>query len=84
MGRQLASARQEKERLAAQIAQTDGRLQTMTDRVPDENYINNNLTNLNTFSDVPSGSSAYYEIIEAANGHTYVQTNGVETWKALQ
>jgi hypothetical protein len=56
----------------------------MTDRVPDENYIRNNLTNLNTFSDVPSGSSAYYEIIEAANGHTYVQTNGVETWKALQ
>ena len=31
LGRQLASARREKERLAAQIAQTDGRLQTMGD-----------------------------------------------------
>ena len=56
----------------------------MTSRIPDEYFIDNNLAKLNTFNDVPAGTPAYYQIIEAANGHSFVQTNGVETWKAVQ
>ena len=56
----------------------------MTGRIPDEYFINNNIASLTTFPDVTVSNAAYYQIIEAANGHTYVQTDGVETWKALK
>jgi|GEM_PF-2947615 len=57
---------------------------SMTGRIPDEYFINNNIASLTTFPDVTVSNAAYYQIIEAANGHTYVQTDGVETWKALK
>lgn len=55
----------------------------MTGRIPDEYFINNSTGTLKSFSDVPRGSAYYYQIMEASNGHTYVQKNGVETWQKL-
>jgi len=55
----------------------------MSGRIPDEYFIDSAAGSLTTFSDVPRGSGYYYQVIEAANGHTFVQKNGVETWKKL-
>ena len=55
----------------------------MSSRVPDQYFIDANYGSLTSFRDVPRGSAYYYQIMEAANGHTYVQKSGVETWKAL-
>ncbi|MDO4541385.1 MAG: S-layer homology domain-containing protein [Bacillota bacterium] len=57
--------------------------------MPDENYIDTNIDNLITFSDVKKGTAAadieeYYNILEAANGHDYTKDDsGRETWTGL-
>ena len=49
-------------------------------READEDYIADNRRKLVTFPDVSSRHWAYYNVLEAANGHTAVLT-GPETWK---
>lgn len=52
----------------------------MTHRSPDMNFIRENKKKLTTFKDVTTENAYYYEIIEAANGHVFSSTDGVETW----
>lgn len=49
-------------------------------READEDYIADNRRKLVTFPDVSSRYWAYYNVLEAANGHTAVLTD-LETWK---
>ncbi|MFI3227685.1 MAG: S-layer homology domain-containing protein [Clostridia bacterium] len=53
------------------------------DRSCDQDFIIENFEDINTFSDVTSSHWAYYEILEASNGHIYKVNNGVEYWTAL-
>jgi hypothetical protein len=53
-------------------------------RVPDQTSIDakvaNRVTTFKTFTDVPVTNKWYYDVLEAANAHNYVKSNGVETW----
>lgn len=52
-----------------------------TDRAPDEEYINKNVSTLNKFTDLKNNSHwGYYGIIEAANTHSAVPSEDAETW----
>lgn len=50
-------------------------------RAPDIAFINDNLSALKSFSDVKKTHWAFYEIMEAANPHTYLSGEKTETWK---
>ena len=52
------------------------------DRVADEKFILENLSQLKTFSDIKD-HWAYLEICESANTHEYVRDNGKEIWKKI-
>ena len=49
-------------------------------RTADKNFVNTNFASLRTFSDIPVGYWAYYDIIEAANTHSCTGNVGSETW----
>ena len=52
-----------------------------TDRTPDEEYINKNLSVLNKFTDLKNNTHwGYYAIMEAANTHKAVTNSDTETW----
>ena len=52
-----------------------------TNRVPDKEYIDSNISALNKFTDLQKNAHwAYYSIMEAANTHTATTSNGTETW----
>ncbi len=52
-----------------------------TERTPDEDYINKNVSTLNKFTDLKNNSHwAYYDIMEAANTHLGVANNDAENW----
>ena len=52
-----------------------------TGRVPDKEYINDNLSNLDKFTDLKNNAHwAYYNIMEAANTHMAVSNSENETW----
>lgn len=52
-----------------------------TDRTPDEEYINKNLSVLNKFTDLKNNSHwGYYDIMEAANDHMAAAHSDTETW----
>lgn len=51
----------------------------LLDRETDVNYIKANIRKLNTFPDVPRNHWAYYEVLEAANGHIATM-NPDESW----
>jgi uncharacterized repeat protein (TIGR02543 family) len=51
----------------------------MLDRVADRPFVDSH-PNLTRFTDVPKTFWAYYDIIEAANGHDYVRHGGDEFW----
>ncbi len=52
-----------------------------TNRVPDEDYINKNVSTLNKFTDLKNNSHwAYYSIMEAANTHLGVANADAENW----
>ncbi len=52
-----------------------------TNRVPDKEYIDSNISALNKFTDLQKNAHwAYYSIMEAANTHKATTSNGVETW----
>lgn len=52
-----------------------------TERTPDEDYINKNVSTLNKFTDLKNNSHwAYYDIMEAANTHLGVANEAAENW----
>ncbi len=52
-----------------------------TERTPDEDYINKNVSTLNKFTDLKNNSHwAYYDIMEAANTHLGVASKNAENW----
>ena len=52
-----------------------------TDRTPDKEYINDNLSTLDKFTDLKNNAHwAYYDIMEAANTHMAVSNPDIETW----
>ena len=52
-----------------------------TDRTPDKEYINDNLSTLDKFTDLKNNAHwAYYDIMEAANTHKAVANSNTETW----
>ena len=52
-----------------------------TERTPDEDYINKNVSILNKFTDLKNNSHwAYYDIMEAANTHLGVANKDAENW----
>lgn len=56
----------------------------MLDRHADTEYITKSYTYLpNTFTDMNSGHWAYWNIMEAANGHKYRTVKDTETWATL-
>lgn len=53
----------------------------MTGRTADKEYINDNLSVLNKFTDLKNNAHwAYYDIMEAANTHMAVSNSNTETW----
>lgn len=51
-----------------------------TGRVPDKQYIFTNMNMLTRFTDVPVNHWAFYDIMEATNGHYFNHDSGYETW----
>ena len=52
-----------------------------TERTPDEDYINKNVSTLNKFTDLKNNSHwAYYDILEAANTHRGISDKDAENW----
>lgn len=52
-----------------------------TDRTPDKEFINDNVSALNKFTDLKSNAHwAYYDIMESANDHMAVNSSGEESW----
>ncbi len=52
-----------------------------TERTPDEDYINKNVSILNKFTDLKNNSHwAYYDVMEAANTHLGVANKDTENW----
>ncbi len=54
------------------------------EREPDQAYIDANTSLLKLFNDVPKHHWAYYTIIEASNGHDYINTNAQESWTEIK
>ncbi len=55
----------------------------MLERTADEAFIADNMAELTTFVDVDSEHWAYYQILEASNGHEHAMSEGKETWTEL-
>ena len=55
----------------------------MLARAADTSYVDSHTAQLVRFGDVSSMHWAYYQIMEAANGHTYSKVNGQENWRKL-
>ena len=55
----------------------------MLGRSADEAYVDSHLSQLKQFADV-TGGWAYYQIMEATNGHTHTIADGQETWTGLK
>ncbi|HIT31490.1 MAG TPA: hypothetical protein IAC25_01440, partial [Candidatus Enterenecus stercoripullorum] len=53
----------------------------MLGREADQAYVNSHLSELKQFSDVVGW--AYYQIMEAVNGHGFTHTNGDEVWTGV-
>lgn len=52
----------------------------LLDRTADQSYVRSHLDDLRTFNDVPESHWAYWYVMEAANGHDYTKSGGIETW----
>ena len=55
----------------------------MLGRSADRDYVDAHTGTLTQFDDVGTGYWAYYEIMEAANGHTYRRDDAFEDWTGL-
>ena len=56
----------------------------MLGRIPDESYINSHLLQVQQFTDLGLPHWAFYQIMEAANGHSYRKSVRSEAWTALR
>ena len=55
----------------------------MLGRAADTAYADNHGDSLRQFTDLESAHWAYYDIVEATNGHTYSKSSGAENWTGL-
>ena len=55
----------------------------MLGRAADTAYADNHGDSLRQFTDLESAYWAYYDIVEATNGHTYSKSSGTENWTGL-
>ena len=55
----------------------------MLGRIPDESYINSHLLQIQQFTDLGLPHWAFYQIMEAANGHNYRKNGLTENWTML-
>ena len=55
----------------------------MLGRFADKAFIDANSSALKQFGDLTDSHWAYYDIMEAANGHKYTGKNGSESWNEL-
>ena len=55
----------------------------MLERVCDKNYESKNINTMKHYKDLTSDHWAYYDIIEASNGHKYNKESNSETWLSL-
>ena len=56
----------------------------MLGRAADRDYVDSHSGSLTRFDDVSTIYWAYYDIMEAVNGHDYERENGAEDWTSLQ
>ena len=56
----------------------------MLGRAADRDYVDGHSGSLTRFDDVSTIYWAYYDIMEAVNGHDYERENGAEDWTSLQ
>lgn len=56
----------------------------MLNRAADRDYVDGHSGGLTRFDDVSAIYWAYYDIMEAVNGHDYERENGAEDWTSLQ
>jgi len=52
----------------------------MLERTSDKGFVNLNKDNLNQYTDLQGQYWAYYDIMEATNGHDYEKSSDSETW----
>lgn len=55
----------------------------MLGRSADEDYVDSHTTDLRQFTDLADTHWAYYDIMEATNGHDYSKSGSAETWRGL-
>lgn len=55
----------------------------MLGRSADEAFVDSNQASLVQFGDITDRHWAYYQVMEATNGHDYTKTDGVEDWSRL-
>ena len=55
----------------------------MLGRDADERFIDQNSSELVSFTDLTDGHWAYYAIMEATNAHTHIQDGSAEAWKTV-
>ena len=56
----------------------------MLGRSADTAYALEHTSSLNQFNDLPSSHWAYWQVVEASNGHRYEKQEGLEVWTGLQ
>lgn len=56
----------------------------MLARAADEDYVDDHEEDLVRFTDLSGSHWAYYQIMEATNGHDYRTSGGVEQWRGLR
>ena len=55
----------------------------MLGRSADEDYVDRQADRLRQFTDLERAHWAYYDIVEATNGHTYHKSGSMENWTGL-
>lgn len=55
----------------------------MLSRSADKDYVDGHTVSLRQFTDLADAHWAYYDIMEATNGHDYTKANGTEDWIGL-
>ena len=56
----------------------------MLGRSADKSFVDTNADDVVHFQDLADSYWAYYDIMEATNGHDYQANQNTETWKTLQ
>ncbi|MEG0756733.1 MAG: S-layer homology domain-containing protein, partial [Oscillospiraceae bacterium] len=61
-------------------AETVAMVNRFLGRHADTAYVDANTQKLHTFPDLPATHWAYYDVLEAANGHKHLREDGKEHW----